>query len=85
MEVCDTDEDGFGNRCDCDLAPNDGDGVCDTADIQPFKDALVANDLVADINCSGAANTADIPLFKALLTQRPGPSGLPCAGDPPCN
>jgi hypothetical protein len=87
VEVCDADEDGFGNRCDCDLAPNGGDGVCNTADIDPFKDALVANDPVADINCDGASNTGDIPPFKALLTQpqRPGPSGLPCAGEPPCN
>jgi hypothetical protein len=84
VEVCDADGDGFGNRCDCDI---DNNGQCNTNDIDPFKDALVANDPVADINCSGAANTADIPPFKALLTepQRPGPSGLPCAGEPPCN
>jgi hypothetical protein len=87
VAVCDADEDGFGNRCDCDIGPDGGDGVCNTEDIDPFKDALVANDPVADTNCDGVANTTDIPLFKSLLNepQRPGPSGLPCAGEPPCN
>jgi hypothetical protein len=87
LALCDADEDGFGNPCDCDIGPNGGNGTCTTADIDPFKDALTAGDPVADIDCSGAATTDDIPLFKTLLTepQRPGPSGLPCAGEPPCN
>ena len=87
LALCDADEDGFGNPCDCDIGPNGGNGACTTDDIDPFKDALTAGDPVADIDCSGAATTDDIPLFKTLLTepQRPGPSGLPCAGEPPCN
>ena len=87
LALCDADEDGFGNPCDCDIGPNGGNETCTTADIDPFKEALTAGDPVADIDCSGAATSADIPLFKTLLTepQRPGPSGLPCAGEPPCN
>ena len=81
--ACDTDQDGFGNACDCDL--NDS-GACTTADVDLMQQYLVDGNLDGDINCSDATTTADIPPFKALMTnpQRPGPSGLACAGESPC-
>jgi hypothetical protein len=80
---CDTDLDGYGNVCDCDLNQSDS---CDTADIPLMKAALQNNGPEGDINCSGTTDTNDLPPFKALLIapNRPGPSGLPCAGTVPC-
>ena len=51
-----------------------------------MKAALQSGDLEGDINRSGQTTTADLPPFKALLVEenRPGPSGLPCAGTTPC-
>jgi len=81
--ACDSDQDGFGNACDCDLNNSD---YCTTADVDLMQQYLVDGNLNGDINCSGATTTADIPSFKALMTnpQRPGPSGLACAGESPC-
>jgi hypothetical protein len=83
MQSCDADQDGYGNACDCDL---DNNWVCNTNDIPLMKAALVNNDPVGDIDCSGATDTGDINPFKALLTDphRPGPSGLACAETIPC-
>jgi hypothetical protein len=83
MQSCDADQDGYGNACDCDL---DNNWVCNTNDIPLMKAALVNNDPVGDIDCSGATDTGDINPFKALLTDphRPGPSGLACVETIPC-
>lgn len=72
---CDSDGDGYGNRCDGDFtgnsATNAQDGVVlrsrlGTASTGPTYDA-------ADLNCNGFINAQDVALFRQLLGKPPGP------------
>lgn len=75
---CDSDGDGYGNRCDGDLNNN---AFTNAQDATLFRQQLglpstgpVFNK--ADINCNGAVNAQDATLFRSLLGAPPGPSGL---------
>ena len=41
-------------------------------------------DAVADHDGSGIVNAIDVTLFMKIHGKPPGPSGLACAGSPPC-
>lgn len=77
----DTDQDGFGNRCDADL---NNDLIVNAADLGLFKncylkpaaDAQCPHPQDADINGDGNANAVDLGLFKALYLKPPGPRGI---------
>jgi hypothetical protein len=76
---CDSDGDGFGNRCDGDLNNNDATNAQDTTLYrqqlgQPSPESSGYNR--ADINCNGVVNAQDTVLFRQLLGAPPGPSGL---------
>lgn len=79
----DSDDDGFGNRCDCDL---NNDLVCDTLDVPLMQAALLSADPIGDIDCDSQFDSQDVSLYINLLTDAtsPGPSGLSCAGTIPC-
>jgi hypothetical protein len=77
-EQCDSDGDGYGNRCDGDFNNN---GATNAQDTTLFRARLGTPSLapgydIADLNCNGAVNAQDTTLFRALLGQPPGPSGL---------
>jgi hypothetical protein len=82
---CDTDNDGIGNYCDCDL---NHDGVCASVDSGIFLGDLgtgIDSGSGTDMNCDGIVNALDTARFiSGLLMGVPGPSGLPCAGTVPC-
>lgn len=81
---CDTNTDGFGNRCDCDY---DNDGDCDTADFNTFRTGFQTQANVdVDSDCDGDVDTADFNNFRTGF-QNPGDlsSGLSCAGTIPCS
>lgn len=74
---CDTDGDGYGNRCDGDLNNN---GSVNAQDTTLFRQRLGQPSAapaynVADLNCSGNVNAQDTVLYRALLGSPPGPSG----------
>jgi len=73
---CDSDFDGFGNRCDGDLNNNTFTNAQDTTLFrQQLGGASVApvfNE--ADLNCNGFVNAQDTTLFRGLLGNPPGPS-----------
>jgi hypothetical protein len=81
---CDTDTDGYGNACDCDV---NGDGVCGNPDYAPigasFGQPASANP-AADVNCDGVIGNPDYAPIGANFGGVPGPSGLSCAGTAPC-
>ncbi len=77
-DQCDSDQDGFGNRCDADLNNN---GATNAQDSTLFRQQLGQSSAapgynVADINCNGVVNAQDSTLFRALLGAPPGPSAL---------
>jgi len=73
---CDSDGDGFGNRCDGDLNNNGSTNAFDT----PLFRAQLGQPSVpptynaADFNCNGSVNAFDTPIFRSLLGSPPGPS-----------
>jgi hypothetical protein len=75
---CDSDGDGFGNRCDGDLnnsgSTNSQDYVLFRAQLGQPSVAPTYNQ--ADLNCSGSVNSQDYVLFRGLLGSPAGPSGL---------
>jgi len=75
---CDSDFDGYGNRCDGDLNNNNFTNAQDTV---LFRTQLgqpsvppVYNE--ADLNCNGFVNAQDTTLFRGLLGSPAGPSSL---------
>ncbi len=75
---CDSDGDGYGNRCDADLNNND---VVNAQDSALFRAELGRPSVApaynpADLNCSGSVNAQDNALFRSMIGQLPGPSGL---------
>ncbi|MBL8200948.1 MAG: DUF1929 domain-containing protein [Chromatiales bacterium] len=75
---CDSDADGYGNRCDADLSNNGTTNAQDTAlfRAQLGQPSVAPTYNPADLNCSGSVNAQDTVLFRSLLGQPPGPSGL---------
>jgi len=94
---CDANEDGFGNHCDADL---NNDGAVNMSDLFPFWKAQGSREgdsnwnPEADLDCDGdvGVQQEDEPgedadgvlIGEGLAEGRPGPSGLACAGAPPC-
>jgi hypothetical protein len=94
MSQQDTDQDGFGNRCDADFNNN---GVVNAQDAGLFNQCLMASGKAAtqpaglttstgtacesmDLNDDGLVNSRDTALFNQLKqSPTPGPSGLACA------
>lgn len=81
----DSNNDGYGNRCDGDLNNN---GSTNAQDTTLYRQQLgqpstspVFN--AADINTNGSVNAQDTTLFRGLLGQPPGPSGA-CQNLYPC-
>jgi len=75
---CDSDGDGYGNRCDGDL---NGNLVTNAQDYVLFRQHLGQPSVAptynqADFNCNTAVNAQDYVLFRGLLGSPPGPSGL---------
>ncbi len=75
---CDSDVDGFGNRCDGDLNNNTFTNAQDTT---LFRQQLGQPSVgpafnAADINCNGAVNAQDTTLYRQLLGSPPGPSAV---------
>jgi beta-glucanase (GH16 family) len=74
----DSDNDGFGNRCDGDMNNN---GSVNGQDTVLFRQQLGQPSTPptynsADLNANGAVNAQDTALYRQLLGQPPGPSGL---------
>jgi hypothetical protein len=72
---CDSDADGYGNRCDGDLNNNLSTNAQDTTLFrqQLGQPSVAPTYNKADINCSGAVNAQDTTLFRGLLGSPPGP------------
>ena len=85
---CDTDKDGYGNLCDCDL---NNDTLTDGLDFAIFLPCfLMGSDPTSagcDLNCDTLVDGLDFAIFLPhfLAGTPPGPSGLPCAGTFPCH
>jgi hypothetical protein len=83
----DSDLDGFGNVCDTDYT---NDGVAGVPDLVIFREALgtFAGDphysSAVDANSDGGIGAPDLVVVSTRLGEAPGPSGLACAGTPPC-
>jgi hypothetical protein len=83
----DADLDGYGNACDADY---DGDGIVGLTDLIALRLALGATssdpgyELRLDIGGDGAIGASEVALLSRQLGGPPGPSGLACAGAPPC-
>lgn len=87
---CDTDDDGYGNRCDGDFDQSKTVNATDFSvrflpDFKAGKDNAPVDG--TDMDCSSTINATDfsgffLPQFKL---GKPGPSGLFCAGTVPCD
>jgi hypothetical protein len=77
---CDSDGDGFGNRCDGDMNNN---GSTNAQDTTLFRQQLGQASQPptynkADINCSGGGvNAQDNTLYRQLIGSPPGPANIP--------
>jgi Thrombospondin type 3 repeat len=84
---CDTDRDGYGNRCDGDFDENQKVNAYDFEKyLLPDFRMSADSGTGTDMDCSGSVNSSDLanffePQFKFAQL---GPSGLPCAGTVPC-
>jgi hypothetical protein len=77
----DTDADGFGNACDGDY---DNDGFVGLDDFSMFLDSFGSASWDRDLTGDGIVGLADFGSFAGRFGGLPGPSGLLCAGTPPC-
>ena len=75
---CDSDGDGYGNRCDGDLNNNGATNAQDTTLFRPQlgQPSVPPSWNEADLNCNGAVNAQDTTLFRGRLGSPPGPSGV---------
>lgn len=81
---CDSDNDGYGNLCDCDF---NNDNLCGGPDFGPFVADFGGPETPGsgtDMNCDGIVGGPDFGPFVAGFGNPPGPSGLSCAGTIPC-
>lgn len=82
-DQCDSDQDGYGNLCDCDY---DQDEFCSGSDFNVFVDNFGdTTQMVTDQDCDFFTGGSDFNRFVASFGGPPGPSGLDCAGNPPCH
>ena len=74
---CDSDGDGFGNRCDGDFNQTNTTNAADTTLFRAElgKPSIGPTFNEADINCNGFVNSQDTTLFRGLLGSSPGPAG----------
>jgi hypothetical protein len=83
----DTDQDGYGNLCDADFDDN---GSVNVLDLGLLRFAYLTQagapnwNPETDANGDGFVNPIDLGEFRAAFLGVPGPSGLACAGTPPC-
>ena len=78
----DTDQDGFGNRCDADY---NQDKLTNFGDLARLKASFFKSDANLDLTGDGSVNFADLAVLKSFFFKQPGPSGLSCAGvSTPC-
>lgn len=83
----DANQEGYGNACDADFTD---DGVVGAPDWLMLARAFGATegnpgyDLELDMNGDGAIGVPEFVLVGSSFLQPPGPSGLACAGSPPC-
>ncbi|MEO7387248.1 MAG: Ig-like domain-containing protein, partial [Gammaproteobacteria bacterium] len=75
---CDSDGDGYGNRCDGDLNNNGATNGQDTVLFRQQLGKLSVSPTYnpADMNCNGAVNGQDTTLYRQRLGAPPGPSGV---------
>jgi hypothetical protein len=92
--TCDTDNDGYGNVCDPDFDQSFGVNSTDYARyFVPSMKSHAPAKTGTDMDCNGKVDKTDyeqlfVPKFKGdakLGGAVPGPSGLPCAGQPGCH
>lgn len=69
----DTDEDGYGNRCDADF---DNSGFVNYDDFVIFASVYGTNDLDSDLDSNGSVDYRDFKIFIYLYNNVPGPSGI---------
>ena len=83
----DTDNDGYGNACDADIAVP-GDCHVNFKDLAVLKNAFFSTpgsgwwNPDADLNGDNVVNLTDLALMRVLFFGTPGPSGLSGACDP---
>lgn len=84
----DPDGDGYGLACDADY---NQDAVVDEVDFEIFKASYLSREgddrysEAIDHDGSGRIHLRDFIAFKALQRAGPGPSGLSCVGEEPCD
>jgi hypothetical protein len=85
--ACDTDQDGYGDHCDCDY---NNDGKCNTTDFSQLRNEFGPTPGVStresDAGCNGTVNTIDFNNFRSGYQGGTGTlvSGLACSGTVPC-
>jgi hypothetical protein len=85
---CDTDNDGYGNRCDGDF---DEDNFVFPPDFTIFAADFTGGGTDGgtgtDMDCDGYVFPSDFTIFQSYFvgSGSPGPSGLHCAGTVPCD
>lgn len=67
----DSNNDGYGNRCDADL---DGDCVVNVTDLGLLRQAFFSTQPDADLDGDGQVNVVDLGIIRALFFSPPGPS-----------
>lgn len=67
----DTDDDGFGNRCDADLT---NDCVISFTDLSILKERFFTSDPDADLNGDSSVNAGDLGIMRQSFFGSPGPS-----------
>jgi hypothetical protein len=77
VSQADSDNDGFGNRCDGDINNN---GITNSQDYVLFRQTFGQPSNpptfnVGDLNSNGVVNSQDYVLFRQLIGQPTGPSG----------
>jgi len=78
---CDTDQDGYGNECDCDLNQTLS---CTVGDLNAWKIAFAASpqtNMNADHNCTNTITVGDLNIWKIRFSNSGTQfkSGLSCA------
>lgn len=69
----DTDADDYGNLCDGDF---NQDGIVNFLDLAYLRLNFLTGDPTADLNGDGVVNAGDLGIFRTLMFEPPGPSGL---------
>jgi hypothetical protein len=83
----DANGDGYGDACDADY---DDDGVVGGSDFNTFRRAFGSEkgypgfEPACDHDGSWSIDFGDLAVLRRSLGRPPGPSGLACAGSPPC-